>query len=185
MELEQIAVEINLTMDLGREPSRPERPSASERTTRRRLSAEEKIPRRAGGFAQRGKHRRTTPPRGRRYVATSMYYGWPKEFLEAGRKRLAGETARAATSNLRREAQALKEVVADLTLENRLLKKRHDCGLGRGGMRYPASEKSRDHPAGRGATSAGATDLEKLRIPRATFYRWCDQPQDGRAGGGG
>ena len=57
-----------------------------------------------------------------------MYYGWSKEFLEAGKKRLAGDTARAATSDevkdLRREAQALKEVVADLTLENRLLKKR-------------------------------------------------------------
>ena len=56
-----------------------------------------------------------------------MYYGWSKDFLEAGRKRLAGDTARAATSeevkDLRREASALKEVVADLTLENRLLKK--------------------------------------------------------------
>ena len=57
-----------------------------------------------------------------------MYYGWSKEFLEAGKRRLAGDTARAATSGevkdlLRREATALKEVVADLTLENRLLKK--------------------------------------------------------------
>ena len=56
-----------------------------------------------------------------------MYYGWSKEFLEAGKRRLAGDMARAATSDeakdLRREAQALKEVVADLTLENRLLKK--------------------------------------------------------------
>jgi transposase len=60
-------------------------------------------------------------------IASSMYYGWSKEFLEASKKRLAGDTARAATSDevkdLRREAQALKEVVADLTLENRLLKK--------------------------------------------------------------
>jgi hypothetical protein len=49
-------------------------------------------------------------------------------FLEAGKRRLAGDPGRAATSDevkdLRREAQALKEVVADLTLENRLLKKR-------------------------------------------------------------
>jgi transposase len=56
-----------------------------------------------------------------------LYYGWSKEFLEAGKRRLAGDTARAATSgevkDLRREAAALKEVVADLTLENRLLKK--------------------------------------------------------------
>ena len=60
-------------------------------------------------------------------IAASMYYGWSKEFLEAGKRRLAGDTARAATSgevkDLRREASALKEVVADLTLENRLLKK--------------------------------------------------------------
>jgi transposase len=58
-------------------------------------------------------------------IAASMYYGWSKEFLEAGKRRLAG--ARAATlgevKDLRREATALKEVVADLTLENRLLKK--------------------------------------------------------------
>ena len=50
-----------------------------------------------------------------------------KDFLEAGKKRLAGDTARAATSDevkdLRREAGVLKEVVAELTLENRLLKK--------------------------------------------------------------
>jgi transposase len=56
-----------------------------------------------------------------------VYYRWSKEFLEAGKKRLAGDTAREATSDevkgLRREAAALKEVVADLTLENRLLKK--------------------------------------------------------------
>jgi transposase len=57
----------------------------------------------------------------------NLYYRWSKDFLEAGKKRLAGDTARAATSDevkdLRREASALKEVVAELTLENRLLKK--------------------------------------------------------------
>jgi transposase len=57
----------------------------------------------------------------------SLYYSWSKEFLEAGKKRLAGDTAREATSpevkGLRAEAVALKEAVADLTLENRLLKK--------------------------------------------------------------
>jgi transposase len=69
-------------------------------------------------------------------IASSMYYGWSKEFLEVGKKRLARDTARAATSDevkdLRREAQALKEVVADLTLENRLLKK---SMIGDGGRR--------------------------------------------------
>lgn len=60
-------------------------------------------------------------------IAQSLYYTWSKEFTEAGKRRLAGDTARAATTgevqHLRREASALKECVADLTLENRLLKK--------------------------------------------------------------
>jgi transposase len=60
-------------------------------------------------------------------IVQNLYYRWSKEFLEAGKKRLAGDVARAATSDevkeLRREAGALKEVVAELTLENRLLKK--------------------------------------------------------------
>ena len=60
-------------------------------------------------------------------LQTARRYSQSKEFLEAGKRRLAGDTVRAATSDevrdLRREASALKEVVADLTLENRLLKK--------------------------------------------------------------
>ena len=60
-------------------------------------------------------------------IAQSMYYKWSKEFLEAGKQRLAGDTARAATTDevkdLRREARDLKEVVAEQTLELRLLKK--------------------------------------------------------------
>jgi transposase len=60
-------------------------------------------------------------------IAESQYYSWSKEFLEGGKKRLAGDTERQATSgeikDLRGELAALKEAVADLTLENRLLKK--------------------------------------------------------------
>jgi len=60
-------------------------------------------------------------------IAEGLYYSWSKEFLEAGKRRLAGDTARAATSSevtdLRREARALKEVVAEQALELRLLKK--------------------------------------------------------------
>tara|TARA_R110002033_G_C3881855_1_gene238047 strand:+ start:86 stop:460 length:375 start_codon:yes stop_codon:yes gene_type:complete len=60
-------------------------------------------------------------------IAQSLYYTWSKEFMEAGKRRLAGDTARAANTeevkNLRREARALKEVVAEQTLEMRLLKK--------------------------------------------------------------
>jgi transposase len=60
-------------------------------------------------------------------IAQNLYYRWSKEFLEAGKKRLAGDTAREATSDevkqLRAEARQLKEALAEVTLENRLLKK--------------------------------------------------------------
>jgi hypothetical protein len=64
-------------------------------------------------------------PQGR--INQNLYYRWSKEFLEAGKKRLAGDTAREATSDevkgLRAEAHQLKELMAELMLENRLLKK--------------------------------------------------------------
>ena len=60
-------------------------------------------------------------------IAESLYYSWSKEFLEAGKRRLVGDTSRAATNcevkDLRREAQQLKAVVAEQALELRLLKK--------------------------------------------------------------
>lgn len=60
-------------------------------------------------------------------IAESLYYSWSKEFLEAGKKRLAGDTAHAASSDevkaLSRESRDLKEALADLAPENRLLKK--------------------------------------------------------------
>jgi transposase len=94
------------------------------RATRRHFSAEDKIRIVLEGL--RGEDSIAELCR-REGIAASMYYGWSKEFMEAGKRRLAGDTARAATpsevKDLRREAQALKEVVADLTLENRLLKK--------------------------------------------------------------
>jgi len=94
------------------------------RATRRHFSAEDKIRIVLEGL--RGEDSIAELCR-REGIASSQYYGWSKEFLEAGKRRLAGDTARAATPSevkeLRLEAKALKEVVADLTLENRLLKK--------------------------------------------------------------
>ena len=94
------------------------------RATRRQFSAEEKIRIVLQGL--RGEDSIAELCR-RERISQNLYYRWSKEFLEAGKKRLAGDTAREATSEevrtLRREAGALKEVVADLTLENRLLKK--------------------------------------------------------------
>src|SRR5271154_3259775 len=94
------------------------------RATRRQVSAEEKIRIVLSGL--RGEDSIAELCR-REGIVQNLYYRWSKEFLEAGKKRLAGDTARAATSDevkdRRREASALKEVVAELTLENRLLKK--------------------------------------------------------------
>jgi len=94
------------------------------RATRRHFSAEEKIRIVLDGL--RGEDSVAELCR-REGIVQNLYYRWSKDFLEAGKKRLAGDTARAATSDevrdLRREAGALKEVVAELILENRLLKK--------------------------------------------------------------
>ena len=94
------------------------------RATRKQYGAEEKIRIVLEGL--RGEESIAALCR-REGIAESLYYNWSKEFLEAGKKRLAGDTARAATSDevkqLRREAHDLKEVVAEQALELRLLKK--------------------------------------------------------------
>ena len=94
------------------------------RATRQRYSAEDKIRIVLEGL--RGEESIAELCR-REGIAQSMYYGWSKEFLEAGKRRLAGDTVRAATSDevkdLRVQAAALKEVVAEQALELRLLKK--------------------------------------------------------------
>jgi transposase len=94
------------------------------RATRKQYSAEEKIRIVLDGL--RGEHGIAELCR-RVGIAENLYYSWSKEFLEAGKRRLAGDTARAATTSevkdLRREARELKEVVAEQALELRLLKK--------------------------------------------------------------
>jgi transposase len=104
------------------------------RATRRQFSAEEKIRIVLSGL--RGEDTIVELCR-REGIVQNLYYRWSKEFLEAGKKRLAGDIARAATSDevkdLRREASALKEVVAELMLENRLLKK-STIGAGEDGV---------------------------------------------------
>ena len=94
------------------------------RATRKQYGAEEKIRIVLDGL--RGEESIAALCR-REGIAESLYYNWSKEFLEAGKKRLAGDTARAATTDevkvLRRAARELKEVVAEQALELRLLKK--------------------------------------------------------------
>lgn len=94
------------------------------RKTRRQFSAEEKIRIVLEGLRGDDSIAELCRKEG---IAQSLYYTWSKEFMEAGKRRLAGDTARAATTDevkdLRREAHDLKEVVAEQTLELRLLKK--------------------------------------------------------------
>jgi transposase len=94
------------------------------RQTRKRYSSEKKIRIVLAGLRGEDSIAELCRQEG---IAQGMYCSGSKEFLEAGKKRLAGDTARAATSdevkNLRREALELKEVVAEQALELRLLKK--------------------------------------------------------------
>ncbi len=94
------------------------------RATRRQFSAEDKIRIVLDGLRGEDSIAELCRKEG---IAQNLYYRWSKEFLEAGKKRLAGDTAREATSDevktLRSEARQLKEALAEATLENRLLKK--------------------------------------------------------------
>jgi transposase len=94
------------------------------RKTRRKFSAEEKVRIVLEGL--RGEESIATLCR-REGIVANLYYRWSKEFLEAGKKRLQGDTQRQATSDqvgsLRKENARLKELVAETILENRVLKK--------------------------------------------------------------
>ena len=108
----------------GRQSS-SERPiNDIKRKTRKQYSAEEKIRIVLDGL--RGEDSIAELCR-REGIAQGLYYKWSKDFMEAGRKRLAGDIVRQANTGevttLRREARELKEVVAEQTLELRLLKK--------------------------------------------------------------
>ena len=94
------------------------------RNTRRKFTAEEKIRIVLEGL--KGEESIAEICR-REGIAPSMYYKWSKGFLEAGKRQLNGDTKREATSDdvteLRQENEQLKQLVAELSLSNRILKK--------------------------------------------------------------
>ena len=94
------------------------------RKTRKKYSAEEKIRIVVEGL--RGEDSISTICR-REGIAPNLYYKWSKDFLEAGKRRLKGDMVREATSGevteLREENEQLKQLVAELSLKNRVLKK--------------------------------------------------------------
>jgi len=94
------------------------------RATRRQYSAEEKVRIVIAGLRGEDSVAELCRKEG---INQNLYYRWSKDFLEAGKKRLAGDTAREATSDevkgLRAESHQLKELLAELMMENRVLKK--------------------------------------------------------------
>lgn len=94
------------------------------RKTRRKYSAEEKIRIVLEGLRGEASISALCRHEG---IAPNLYCNWSKEFLEAGKRRLMGDTKRQATSgevvSLRKENGQLKELVADLSLKNQVLKK--------------------------------------------------------------
>ena len=94
------------------------------RNSRKRYSGEEKIRIVLEGL--RGEEAIAELCR-REGISESIYYRWSKEFLEAGKQRLVGNTKRQASSaevvGLRQENEQLKQLVAELALKNRVLKK--------------------------------------------------------------
>jgi len=94
------------------------------RVTRRQYSAEDKIRIVLEGLRGEASIAELCRKEG---INQNLYYRWSKQFLEAGKKRLAGDTVREASTDevkgLRSEAAQLKEALAETLLENRLLKK--------------------------------------------------------------
>jgi transposase len=146
------------------------------RATRKQYSAEEKIRIVLDGL--RGEHSIAELCR-REGIAESLYYTWSKEFLEAGKRRLAGDTARAATSgevkDLRREARALKVVVAEQALELRLLKKSmtsgRTCRRSSAAARRHQLRCGEDATAGQIGEPAGPARSDILPLPAGRHGR--------------
>ncbi|MCK4275396.1 MAG: IS3 family transposase, partial [Phycisphaerae bacterium] len=150
------------------------------RATRRKFSAEEKIRIVLEGL--RGEDSIAELCR-REGINQNLYYRWSKDFLEAGKKRLSGDTTREANTDevkeLRSQARQLKEVLAEQILENRLLKKKRDRGWGGRHMRYAASEKLEIIRLVERSSLPIRPTLAQIGIPKSTFYAWYDRYQEG------
>ena len=120
-------------------------------------------------------------------IRSNLYYRWSKEFLEAGKKRLARDTKWEGTSSevteLRQENEPLKQTVAEMLLKARFLKNLERCGFREQRyMRHPAEKLETIRFVEDSELSVTAT-LRELRIPRRTFYGWYRRYQDRGAAG--
>ncbi|WP_370609919.1 IS3 family transposase, partial [Solemya velum gill symbiont] len=110
-------------------------------------------------------------------INNNLYYRWSKDFLEAGKKRLAGDTVREANTDevvdLKKENKELKQAVAELYLRNDWLKKSDwaGCDLGRRLM-YSASEKLAIIRLVEESELSIRRTLSEVKVSRSSFYRW-------------
>ena len=115
-------------------------------------------------------------------INQNLYYPWFRGFLEAGKKRLSGDTEREVSTSkvkdLRSGACQLKEVLAEQMLVNRLLKK-HDRGWGRRYMRYSSAEKHEIIQLVENSHLLLKRTLQQLDISRSTWYNWYDRYLEG------
>src|SRR6478752_6878135 len=150
------------------------------RATRRQFSAEEKI--RIVLTGLRGEDSIAELCR-REGIVENLYYRWSKEFLEAGKKRLAGDTARAATSDEVKESASGGQRVEGggrrAHAREPAAEKKHDRSWGGRRMRYLAAEKLEIIQLVEQSPLPVRHTLAKLGITRATFYRWYDRHSRG------
>ena len=108
----------------------------------------------------------------------NQYYRWSKEFLEAGRKQLAGDIEREATSG---EVKTLRDQAVQLRGLGRghagesPAEKKYDRGWGKRYIRYPASEKLEIIRTVEQSSLGVLRTLQQVGIPRSTFYNWYDR----------
>ena len=142
------------------------------RATRRRFATEVEIRIVLEGL--RGEERMAALCR-KEGINQNVYYRGSKAFLEAGKKRLAGDTAREASSDevksLRSEASQLKELLAEAMIENRLLKKTFS-GMGRTVDELSGLREGRDHPIGRTVQLVRTVHAEAACAPQINVLRW-------------
>jgi putative transposase len=111
-----------------------------------------------------------------------MYYGWSKEFLEAGKKRLAGDTTRAATSDevkALRRGPCLSKRLWPISRLRTVCSKKYERGWGERGMKPSPSDRVEIIRLVEESHLPARRTLELLGIARSSFYRWYDRYQRG------
>ena len=120
-------------------------------------------------------------------INQNLYYRWSKDFLEAGKKRLAGDTAREATSDevkgLRAESSPAQGTAGRADDGEPPAQKKRAGGWGVRYMRYAAAEKLEIIRLVEHSSLSVRRTLEQLGIPRSTFYCWYDRYRSRQAEG--